>query len=258
MISLICDTGIGTAGGKSGFFFLRHLSRAAIIIYYSVVLDVIYPRNCVRCGAVSPEPMRYICWDCLADMPNVEAPFCERCGDPVAGDVQHDYTCFACSRKTPDFDLARSAVRYEGAVGEALRALKYDHALWVADDLAELLFACVRAEYSSLTFDVVTSVPLHSARRRARGFNQSALLGRLLARRIKCLYREKSVRRIRPTVTQTGLTAPQRTANVFGAFRAGIFSRLNGKRILVVDDVMTTGATVNACAAALKKGGAAS
>ena len=202
--------------------------------------------------------MRYICWDCLADTPRVDPPFCACCGDPVAGDVQHDFICFSCSRQTPHFDLARSAVRYEGVVGEALRALKYDDALWVADDLAELLFACVQAEYPTVVFDFVTSVPLHPARRRARGFNQSSLLGQLLARRMNCLYKERSVRRVRPTTTQTGLTAPQRTANVLGAFRDGLFARLNGKRILLVDDVMTTGATVNACAAALKRGGAES
>lgn len=212
----------------------------------------------MRCGAASPEPFRYMCWDCLADTPNVEPPFCVCCGDPVAGDVQHDFTCFACSRKTPSFDFARSAVRYEGAVGEALRALKYDHALWVADDLAEILFACVRAEYPAADFDSVTSVPLYPSRRRARGFNQSDVLGRLLARRMELPYKERTARRIRPTVTQTGLTAPQRAANVHGAFRVGFFARLNGRRILLVDDVMTTGATVDACAAALKKGGAES
>ncbi len=222
------------------------------------MLDVLYPRNCVRCGVVAPEPMRYICWDCLADTPKVESPFCVCCGDPVAGDVQHDFTCFACSRKTPHFNFARSAVRYEGAVGEALRLLKYNNALWGVDDLAALLFACVRAEYSGIDFDFVTSVPLYSSRRRARGYNQSDLLGVSLACRMGCRYKEKSVRRVRATVTQTGLTAPQRTANVFGAFRAGFFSRLNGRKILLVDDVMTTGATVNACAGALKKGGAES
>lgn len=176
----------------------------------------------------------------------------------MAGDVQHDFVCFACSRQTPRFDYARSAVRYEGAVAEALRTLKYDDALWVVDDLADLLCACVQAEYPSVDFDFVTAVPLFAARGRARGFNQSSLLGASLARRIGSLYKEKSVRRIRPTVTQTGLTAAQRAANVSGAFRAGLFARLNNKQILLVDDVMTTGATVNACAAALKKGGAAS
>lgn len=180
------------------------------------------------------------------------------CGDPVAGDIQHDYTCFACARETPAFERARSAVRYEGAAGTALRSLKYNHSLWVVDDLAELLFSCVQAEYAGRTFDCITAVPLYPPRRRERGFNQSALLGAALARRLKIPFRAGLLRRVKPTVSQTGLTAPQRTANVCGAFRVGFFARPGGRRILLVDDVMTTGATVNACAGTLKKGGAAS
>ncbi|MCU0857859.1 MAG: ComF family protein [Pontiellaceae bacterium] len=222
------------------------------------MLDFFYPRNCIQCGAVSPEPLRHICWDCLSDTPRVEPPFCDICGDPVAGDIQHDYTCFACARETPSFDRARSAVRYEGAAGQAIRALKYNHSIWVVPDLTELLLACVRAEYSNIEFDWVTSVPLFPTRRRERGFNQSALLGAGLARRLKVPFREGILRRVRPTVSQTGLTASQRAANVGGAFRVGLFARPAGRRILLVDDVMTTGATVDACARVLKKSGAVS
>jgi ComF family protein len=124
-------------------------------------------------------------------------------------------------------------------------------------DLAGLLLAGVQAEYPGVLFSAVTAVPLHPARRRARGFNQSALLGAALARRLQLPFRAGLLRRVRPTITQTGLTAPQRTANVSDAFRSGLFSKTADKRILLVDDVMTTGATVNACAQALKKGGAA-
>ncbi len=222
------------------------------------VFDFIYPRNCIHCGVPSPDPLKFICWDCLAETPGVEPPFCACCGDPVAGDIQHDYTCFACSRETPHFSGARSAVRYEGAVGDALRALKYNQALWVVPDLAELLLACVRAEYASIEFDWITSVPLYPVRRRERGYNQSALLGRELARRMMLPYKDKAARRVRPTITQTGLTATQRLANVSTAFRSGFFIRLRGAKILLVDDVMTTGSTVNACARVLKAGGAAS
>jgi len=194
----------------------------------------------------------------LSDTPKVEPPFCARCGDPVAGDIQHDYTCFACSRETPAFDRARSAVRYEGAAGEALRSLKYSHSLWVVPDLAELLYTCVQAEYAGAEFDIVTAVPLYPARHRERGFNQSALLGGALARRLRLPFRQGLLRRIRATASQTGLTASQRAANVCGVFRGGLFARPSGRRILLVDDVMTTGATVNACAGVLKRGGAAS
>lgn len=222
------------------------------------MLDLLYPRNCMQCGAPSPDPMKHLCWDCLSDAPGIEPPFCTVCGDPVAGDIQHDYTCFACARETPAFDRARSAARYDGAVGTVLRALKYENALWAVQDISALLAACVQAEYSGQAFDAVTAVPLYVSRRRGRGFNQSALLGRALAGRLHIPFRENLLRRVRPTVTQTGLTAPQRTANVCGAFRVGLFARPAGLGILLVDDIMTTGATVNACAKALKKGGAVS
>ena len=221
-------------------------------------MDFLYPRNCLQCGAPSPEPFGYICWDCFSETPKIEPPFCARCGDPVAGSVEHSYPCFACARETPAFDGARSAVRYEGAVGNALRDLKYHHALWLTGDLAELLFNCLQAEYPDIGFDLITAVPLHPPRRRERGFNQSALLGAALARRLGIPFSERMLRRVRPTVSQTGLTAPQRAANVCGAFRIGWFARPQGRRILLVDDVMTTGATVNACAKALKQEGAAS
>jgi ComF family protein len=222
----------------------------------SPMLDLFYPRNCIGCGAVSPEALGHLCWDCLADTPKVEPPFCACCGDPVAGDIQHDYICFSCAREKPSFERARSVVRYDGAVGEALRALKYHAALWMVPDLAGLLHACVLAEYSGVEFDWVTAVPLYPVRFRSRGFNQSALLGRELARRMGLPFRAGALRRVRPTVSQTGLTASQRTDNVCGAFRGGVLVRPRGRRILLVDDVMTTGATVNACAKALRQGGA--
>ncbi len=227
-------------------------------LYIPEMLDLLYPRNCVRCGASSPEALPHLCWDCLSDTPKIDPPFCVCCGDPVAGDIQHDYTCFACSRETPAFDFARSAARYEGVVGEALRDLKYHQAVWLAPDLASLLLACVQAEYPGVEFDGITAVPLHATRFRARGFNQSGLLAVALARKMGIPYKGKMTRRIRSTTTQTGLTAPQRAANVHAAFRKGLFASLKGRRLLLIDDVMTTGATVNACARALKEGGAES
>lgn len=222
-----------------------------------MLLDLLYPRHCLICGRSSPEPLRHLCWDCLADTPRVEPPFCRVCGDPVAGAVQHDYTCFACSRQPPAFDRARSALLYDGAAGEALRGLKYHQSLWLADDLAVLLAAAVQAEYADVPFTAVTAVPLHPLRLRERSFNQSALLAAALARRLDLPFRPRLLRRVRPTPSQTGLTAPRRAANVSGAFRSRP-AGTEGGRLLLVDDVMTTGATVNACALALKQEGARS
>ncbi len=222
------------------------------------LLDMLYPRNCIGCGSPSPETFRYICWDCWSDSVRIEPPFCNLCGDPVAGTIEHDFICYACCAEKPSFGGARSAARYEGVVGEALRQFKYEQALWVAPDLAELLYNCLKAEYDCLSFDLVVPVPLHHIRRRERGYNQSAILAFELARRIGCKMSSRMLRRIRPTVTQTNLTAAQRLSNVQNAFQHGREKRLASRSVLLVDDVMTTGATVNACAKALRKGGALS
>ncbi|WP_372846135.1 ComF family protein [Pontiella sp.] len=221
-------------------------------------LDMVYPRNCVGCGRSSPETFRFICWDCWSDAAKVEPPFCGLCGDPVAGAVDHGFICFSCSAKKPAFDGARSAARYEGVVGEALRQLKYEKAIWLAPDLAEILRHCLMAEYPGQTFDLIVPVPLYHVRRRARGYNQSAVLAQELAKRIGCQTIPSMLRRIRPTATQTNLTAPMRLSNVHNAFQSRREKWLAGRRVLLVDDVMTTGATVNACAKALKQGGAMS
>ena len=185
-------------------------------------------------------------------------PFCALCGDPVAGTIDHDFTCYSCSATTPAFDGARSAARYDGVIGEALRKLKYEQALWLAPDLATLLHNCIQAEYPGLTFDLLVPVPLHHVRKRDRGYNQSAVLARELGRILGRKSRAGLLRRIHPTISQTNLTAKERLSNVAKAFQYKRGKQLAGQKVLLVDDVMTTGATVNACANALKKGGAAS
>ena len=221
-------------------------------------MDLLYPRQCVGCGGSSPETFRYICWDCWSDASLVEPPFCSLCGDPVAGAVEHGFVCYSCSAQRPAFDAARSAARYDGVVGESLRMLKYEKALWIAPDMAELLHRCLEAEYPGQWFDFIVPVPLHHVRRRGRGYNQSAVLARELSRRIGRPVQPGMLRRIRPTATQTNLTAADRQSNVASAFQYRRKEWLAGRRVLLVDDVMTTGATVNACAKALKKGGAES
>jgi competence protein ComFC len=184
------------------------------------LLDMLYPRRCVGCGVSSPETFRYICWDCWADTTRVEAPFCELCGDPVAGAIDHDFICYSCSAEEPSFDGARSAARYDGVVGDALRELKYNHALWLAPDLAGLLENCIRAEYPGRSFDLLVPVPLHHVRRRHRGYNQSAVLARALARKIGRPNHPELLQRIRPTTSQTNLTAKERLSNVTTSFKS--------------------------------------
>ena len=221
------------------------------------LLDAVYPRACAQCGA-APDALPFLCWECLADLHYVQPPFCSQCGDPVPGHIDHEYCCAFCFRTPPAFDLARSAVRYEGAVGWAIRDVKYHGATWRIPDLVYLLDGCLQAHYNLLTFDAVCYVPLYPAKRRERGFNQAEWLARVLARPYGWPVARKALSRIKDTGSQTHLTAAQRAANVLGVFKVLRPDQVEGKRILLVDDVMTTGATVNACARVLRRAGAAS
>ncbi len=221
------------------------------------LLDIVYPRTCQHCGRPA-EATAFYCWDCLADFTYVQAPFCSICGDPVPGHIDHEYICGFCSRSTPHFDLARSAVRYTGPIGTAIRSVKYHAATWLIPDFVDLLEACYEAHYNLFPFDAVCYVPMVPVKQRDRGFNQSALLASLLAKRLGYPLLRRALRRTRDTKSQTYLTASQRVLNVKGVFEIRARSPVEGKKLLLVDDVMTTGATANECARMLKVAGATS
>ena len=198
-----------------------------------------------------------LCWDCRATLHPVQVPFCERCGDPVAGSLSGPFECAGCRKLDPAFDWARSAIRYEGVAKTCLRRFKYQAGIWLLDDLAGWLAALWRTCPASVRdADFIACVPLHPKRERERGYNQAALLGQELARRIGIPFRSRLLWRRRPTATQTHLTAAQRVHNVRGVFTVPWPRPARGAKVVLVDDVMTTGATVNECARALKAAGA--
>jgi ComF family protein len=225
--------------------------------WVSALFDIVYPRSCVGCGRAVAEPAAHLCWDCLAGLEIVTEPFCEHCGDPVEGLIENTYECSICRLGTRHFDRARSAARFRGGLKTAIHGFKYEAATFVGRDLVALLSACVRAHYSRVAFDAVTYVPLHPRKERERRYNQSALLARGLAASIGVPVLPRCLARVRPTPTQTGLSAAERDRNVRGAFRAERKEWIDGRMLLLVDDVMTTGATVGECSRVLKEAGAA-
>ena len=221
------------------------------------LLDIVFPRHCVGCGVSVGDAAGHICWDCLSQLAVIHPPFCRICGDPVDGMVEHAFVCGWCEKNSPAFDLARSAARYRGVLKDLVHKLKYGAATYVEKDLAMLLCACAQTHFPCDAIDAVTFVPLHPTRERDRTYNQSHLLARGLARRLRKPLADRCLIRTRATATQTELTAHERTMNMKGAFAARNPAWLEGRTLLLVDDVMTTGATVNECAKALKDGGAA-
>ena len=225
---------------------------------WKTLLDLIYPRACVGCGRARPQTSSHLCWDCRADIHFIQPPYCAICGNPVPGHIDHDYVCSLCTTERPHYDCARASARHEGPLRKMLMAFKYESALWLAGDIVDLLEATVHTHFPVEDIDAVACVPLHGARKRSRGYNQAEILGRSIARRIGKPVLSRCVKRIRPTESQTHLTARQRTDNVKGAFATRWAHWIDTRRILLVDDVMTTGATASECALALKQGGARS
>jgi ComF family protein len=235
------------------------LEKAQIVSMSRALLDMLFSRTCEGCGAAMAEDAGSLCWDCRAEVKAVQVPFCERCGDPVAGSVSGPFECAWCVKTQPAFEWARSAVRYDGVAKACLRRFKYNAGAWLLDDLTDWLVALWRVCPATVReADMATCVPLYPKRERERGYNQSALLGERLARRIGIPFRGRLLWRRRSTASQTRLTAAQRVHNVKGVFSVPWSRSVRGARILLVDDVMTTGATVNECARALKDAGAAS
>jgi len=224
----------------------------------STLLDLVFPRVCVNCGGRVGEGSYHICWDCAVSFALVEAPHCSLCGDPVDGRVENVFRCSFCRRHPPHFDLARSALRYRGNLREVIHAFKYSGMSCVSKDLVRWLTACHQVHYSGIDIDAVTCVPLYGRRQRDRTYNQSSLLAHDLARELHIPLFVRCLRRTRSTQSQVKLNAKQRRDNVRGAFSVRDGEWVEGRRLLLIDDIMTTAATVNECSRVLKQAGAAS
>ncbi|HWD18388.1 MAG TPA: ComF family protein [Verrucomicrobiae bacterium] len=221
-------------------------------------LNFIYPPLCQICrGQRASSAEGYVCSECWAGVRFITPPFCQRCGLPYEGAISTDeFQCENCRDLNFTFSSARSAVHANGLMLDVIHRYKYKSALWFEPFLAGLLVRQAAPVLQGEKWDAIVPVPLHRAKEREREFNQAARLARHLSAATGLPVRHGLVRRVKPTNTQTRLTRPQRAANVAGAFAFAAPARLAGENIVLLDDVLTTGATTDACARALREGGA--
>ena len=212
-------------------------------IYLAVLADLFYPERCVGCERRSSD---VLCRTCFETLPMVGSPVCGRCGLPTAFAT---FVCEECKNVDFGFESARAPLKYEGVGKKIVHALKYRGYKQVVERLAVPLMLETLGDGR---FDAVVPVPLHRSRLRKRGFNQAELLARGVAGRMKATVSD-TLQVVRSTRDQVELSAAQRRANVAGAYVAT--QPLRG-RLLLVDDVFTTGATMSACAATLLRAGA--
>ena len=210
------------------------------------LLDLLFPPRCIVCRSVDVD---WFCNPCRSKIDRILPPLCERCGRPL-----DKRGCSYCLANPLLIDGIRATAFFEGNLRKAIHAFKYGH----RPELARVLGGMV-GEYLSahpLPADLITAVPLHTSRESTRGYNQALLLARIAGAQTNLPVWEGILTRARATQSQVELNAVERIANVRGAFVAD--ARVAGRRILLIDDVCTTGATMDACCAALKQRGAKS
>jgi ComF family protein len=224
------------------------------------LLDLVFPALCPVCAVRSDDAdHRPFCRPCWTDLPVGAAPGCVVCGEPFPG-LADRLPCDACRRAPPPFAYARAVAAYRDGMRASIHALKFDGRTVVAAPLGRLLAEAGPARLPvpvAEWADALVPVPLHPSRRAERGFNQAELLAAPCARRWRVPVLARALVRARATAPQTDLDADARRANVRGAFAVARPGEVRDRRLLLVDDVLTTGATVAAAARALRAAGAA-
>lgn len=185
----------------------------------------------------------------------VSHPLCTVCGIPFAA-AGAGHVCGACAKHPPRFDAARAALVYEGGSRSLIHAFKYRRKTHLRRPLGLVTAQALADFVAERDPELIVPVPLHVRRLRDRGFNQAVLLGEVLEREWRIPLHRRAMQRIRWTEPQIDLSAEERRDNVKGAFRVGDAAAVAGRRVLLLDDVFTTGSTVEECARVLRKSGA--
>lgn len=215
--------------------------------------EALFPSRCLACREFLPDSGGSFCELCEPALWPIARPWCEQCGRPLEGRCEDPRICLGCAAARPTFDRLQSTFYYGGPLADAIIAFKHGGRAEYGSRLGKLMLSAGEVEIPVV--DLVVPVPLHPRRARRRGYNQARLLAGAAARAADAPLRDV-LRRERDTGSQRGRTRAERFAELAGAFRVAAPKRVADRRIWLVDDVVTTGATVQSCAAALRSAGA--
>jgi ComF family protein len=225
--------------------------------WFNAGLSFVFPEACQLCNQQRATPAEgFVCEHCRARVRFIEPPFCERCGLPHEGAITTQFECANCRDLSPHYSFARSSVVARDQVLDVIHRYKYHRAFWFEPFLAELLARRAVPHLARERWDLILPVPLHRTKLREREFNQAERLARRLSRASGIPLDSDALKRVVATRTQTLLSREERLVNVRQAFSVAKGRALARQRIVLVDDVFTTGATTSACARILREAGA--
>lgn len=224
----------------------------------NAALAFCYPEICQVCGKSRATPDQcFVCEGCTSRLRRVQAPFCSHCGLPSLGAITSTYECANCQEMQLSFSSARAAIIANEVALDLIHKFKYQRASWFEPLLGGLLVDASQADLAAGDWTCIVPIPLHPTKQREREFNQAERIAQHLSVATGLPVRTDRLRRVVPTRTQTMLSRQERMENVRRAFATCGAERLDGDRIILVDDVLTTGATADACSRVLLKAGAA-
>jgi ComF family protein len=236
---------------------LNAMSMISRSEFWPILRHILFPDRCLSCNlGLKVRSVISFCQTCQKDIRMIQEPYCTACGMPFDKSAGGSHLCSHCLKIGWHFSRARSVVNYQGVTAKAIQVFKYSGKMYGLGTFAAL----TRQHYLHQPLpemDLILPVPLHPERLRQRGFNQALVLSRELFLESKKKIDPHILERNKKTKPQTGLKGSDRRRNVKNAFRVKNLMKIKNKKILLVDDVFTTGATVNECAWTLLKNGAA-
>ena len=227
-----------------------------ILSFLKKLIQFFFPERCVGCGELLKEDTPLFCNNCFLTLKAINPPFCYKCGYPFPGYVKVSHLCGECIKEKRYFDFARSCFSYEGLIREAIQKFKFNGKVFIGLKFADIMFSRTSYFFEKRDWDLIIPVPVHINKLRKREFNQAQVLASKIAFYLGIPYlRYLLIKKIN-NPSQFSLKREDRIKNVKGVFDIVHPKKIKEKKLLLIDDVMTTGATVNECAKILKRYGA--